>query len=83
MLINIYTIGKREKIAENVRVKSVYDPKFYFRNMPTLSAARCRKILDTINPHFKAESQLLVFEDAKTGYTGTQELHRQGTILNF
>ena len=83
MIINIYTIGKREKIAENLKVKSCYDDRFYKRNMPTLSARRCREILKKLYPHFNADGVQLVFEDAKTGYTGTQNLYRNGTILNF
>ena len=82
MIINIYTIGKREKIAENIKVKSVYSD-VYYRNMPTLSAKRCRDILNRLYPHFKADNTTLVFEDVKTGYTGLQTLYRRGTILNF
>lgn len=82
MLINIYTVGKREKIAENMTVKSSYSD-IYYRNMPTLSAKRCRTILNKLFPHFKAESVELVIEDAKTGYTGIQTIYRHGTILNF
>lgn len=83
MIINIYTIGKREKIAENLRIKSVYDDRFYKRNMPTLSARRCKMILNKLYPHFKADGAQLIFEDVKTGYIGTQTLYRNGTILNF
>lgn len=83
MIINIYTIGKREKIAENLKVKSAYDDKFYKRNMPTLSARRCKMILNKLYPHFKADGTQLIFEDVKTGYIGTQTLYRNGTILNF
>ena len=83
MLINIYTIGKRLKLAENIRVNSCYDDRFYKRNMPTLSGKRCKTILNKLYPHFKAEKEMLVFEDVKTGYTGLQTLYRNGTILNF
>lgn len=82
MIVNIYTVGKREKIAENIRVKSVYSMAYY-KNMPTLSAKRCKAILNQLYPHFKAESATLIFENAKTGYTGLQTLYRNGTILNF
>lgn len=82
MLLNIYTIGKKTKLAENLKVKNSYS-EVYYRNMPTLSGKRCRTILNRLYPHFKAEKELLVFEDAKTGYTGVQTLHRNGTILNF
>lgn len=83
MIINIYTIGKHEKIAENLKVKSAYDDKFYKRNMPTLSARRCKMILNKLYPHFKADGVELILEDVKTGYTGAQNLYRNGTILNF
>lgn len=82
MLINIYTIGKKTKLAENLRVKSCYS-EVYYRNMPTLSGKRCREILNKLYPHFKAEKETLVFENVKTGYTGLQTLYRNGTILNF
>ena len=82
MLINIYTIGKKKKLAENLKVRSTYS-EAYYRNMPTLSAKRCRDILNQLYPHFKAEKELLVFENANTGYTGIQTLYRNGTILNF
>ena len=80
--LNIYSIG-REKIIWTGNVKNVYESSFYFRTMPTLSAKRCRQILDVLYPHFKAEKETLVFEWVDNGYTGVQELYRQGTILNF
>lgn len=82
MKINIYTSGKKELIG-TYNVRSVYDSEHYFRNMPTLSAKRCREILNTISPHYKLHSENLVFENAETGYTGSQMLYREGTILNF
>ena len=83
MIINIYTIGKKDKLAENIRVNNYYDDRFYKRNMPTLSGKRCRDILNKLYPHFKADSTMLIFEEVKTGYTGIQTLYRNGTILNF
>lgn len=59
------------------------ESNFYFRTMPTLSAKRCKEILNVLYPHFKAESQTFVFEWVDSGYTGVQELNRKGTILNF
>ena len=82
MIINIYTIGKKKKVAENIRIKNAYSD-IYYRNMPTLSAKRCKMILNKLYPHFKADGVDLVFEDVKTGYTGLQTLYRNGTILNF
>ena len=51
--------------------------------MPTLSAKRCREILNTVYPHFKAKSEMFVIENVETGYTGVQSIYRNGTILNF
>lgn len=82
MRIRIYTIAKRQLLVE-YNVRSSYESTFYHRNMPTLSAKRCRQILDTVSPHFKVESELFTFENVKTGYTGMQKIYRQGTILNF
>jgi hypothetical protein len=82
MTVNIYTIGKK-KLIGTYNVKSTYESSFYFRNMPTLSAKRCREILNSVSPHYKIESETFVFEDTKTGYTGVQKVHRNGTILNF
>ena len=82
MKIKIYKVGKTELIGE-YNVKSVYDSRFYHRNMPTLSAKRCREILNAVCPHFKVESELFVIENVKTGYTGIQKIFRNGTILNF
>lgn len=82
MTVNIYTIGKKELIA-TYDVKSVYDSNFYHRNMPTLSAKRCREILNIVSPNYKTSSERLVFENVETGHTGTQEVNREGTILNF
>ena len=51
--------------------------------MPTLSAKKCREILNIVSPKFKIESETLVFENVETGHTGIQKVHRTGTILNF
>lgn len=80
--LKIYTIGKKSLVWSG-NVKNVYDSNFYFRTMPTLSEKRCKQILNVLYPHFKAECQTLVFEWVDNGYTGTQELYRKGTILNF
>lgn len=80
--VNIYTIG-RKKLVWTGNVKNVYDSRFYFRMMPTLSARACAKILNSLYPHFKTEKETLVFEWADGGYTGVQQLYRCGTILNF
>lgn len=82
MHIKIYKIGKKELIYE-CNVRSLYDSKFYFRNIPTLSAKRCREILNIISPHFKIHSESVVIEEVETGYTGVQNIYRNGTILNF
>lgn len=82
MKVNIYTIGKKQLIG-TYEARNSYDSSFYFRNMPTLSAKKCREILDTVSPNYKINSQTLVFENVETGYTGAQEIHRGGTILNF
>lgn len=82
MKIRVYRIGKTNLIGE-YNVKNIYDSRFYHRNMPTLSAKRCREILDSVSPNFKIESELFVIENVETGYTGIQYIHRQGTILNF
>jgi hypothetical protein len=82
MTVNIYTIGKK-KLIGTYNVKSVYDSSFYFRSMPTLSAKRCIEILNIVSPNYKIDSELLVFENVKTGYIGVQKIHRNGTILNF
>jgi hypothetical protein len=82
MKVNIYTIGKKQLVG-TYNAKDKYDSCFYFRNMPTLSAKTCREVLNSVSPNFKIKSETLVFENAETGYTGVQELHRTGTILNF
>lgn len=82
MKVNIYTIGKKQLIGTYTATNR-YDSSFYSRNMPTLSAKTCRKVLNSISPNFKIGSKMLVFENAETGYTGAQEIHRTGTILNF
>lgn len=82
MKVNIYTIGKKQLIG-TYNARDTYESSFYFRNMPTLSAKTCSKVLNSISPNFKISSKTLVFENAETGYTGLQELHRSGTILNF
>ena len=80
--LNIYDIGKHNLLWSGV-VKNVYDGSFYFSEMPTLSAKQCKEILDIISPDYKLHETMLVFEWVSSGYTGTQKLHRQGTILNF
>lgn len=82
MKINIYTRGKKEVIG-TYNVRSAYDSTFYFCNMPTLSAKRCRQILNKVSPDYKINSDTLVLENVETGYIGIQEIHRSGTILNF
>jgi len=82
MKVNIYTIGKKQLIG-TYDARNAYDTSFYFRNMPTLSVKKCREILNIVSPNFKIESETLVFENAETGYTGIQKVHRGGTILNF
>lgn len=82
MTVNIYTIGKK-KLIGTYNTRNAYDSTFYFRNMPTLSARTCRDILNTISPNYKIDSELLVFENIKTGHTGSQKVFRNGTILNF
>lgn len=80
--LKIYTIGKKSLVWSG-NVKNVYESSFYFRTMPTLSEKRCRQILNTLYPHFKADNEYLVFEWVDNGYTGVQMLYRNGTILNF
>lgn len=82
MKINICTIGKKQLIG-TYNVRNAYDSSFYFRNMPTLSAKKCREILNIVSPDYKIESETLIFENVETGYTGVQKIHRNGTILNF
>lgn len=82
MRVKIYTIGKKQLIG-TYDARNAYDSSFYFRDMPTLSAKKCREVLDNVSPNFKINSKTLVLEDTETGYTGMQELHRGGTILNF
>ena len=82
MTVNIYTIGKK-KLIGTYNVKSVYDSNFYFRDMPTLSAKRCKEMLSIVSPNYKIDSEMLVFENVSTGHIGVQKIHRNGTILNF
>lgn len=82
MKIKIFTVGKKKLVGE-YNVRSVYEGSFYHRNMPVLSARRCREILNTVYPNFKAESALFVIENVETGYTGSQNIYRKGTVLNF
>lgn len=82
MKVNIYTVGKK-KLIGTYDVRSSYDDIFYFRNMPKLSAKRCREILNIVSPNYKIESETLVIENVDTGYTGYQKIYRNGTILNF
>ena len=80
--LNIYDIGKHNLLWTGV-VKNVYDGSFYFSEMPTLTAKQCKEILNKISPNYKLHETTLVFEWAESGYTGTQKLYRNGTILNF
>lgn len=82
MKVRIYEIGCK-KVIDEINVKSVYDSSFYFRPVPTISARTCARILNKIYPDFKAEKEMLVFENVKTGTKEVQYLHRAGTILNF
>lgn len=82
MKVNVYTIGKK-KLIGTYSVRNAYDSSFYFRDMPTLSAKKCREILNAVSPNYKIGSATLVLEDVETGHTGIQEIHRTGTILNF
>lgn len=82
MKVNVYTIGKKQLIG-TYDARNAYDSGFYFRNMPTLSAKKCREVLNIASPNFKIESETLVFENIETGHTGVQEVHIGGTILNF
>lgn len=74
--------GNTPQLLREYNVRNVYESSFYFRPVPTLSAKRCRGILNELFPHFKAEKELLLFENVETGYKWLQELHRNGTILN-
>lgn len=80
--VRIYKIANHELIGE-YNVKSAYEERFYHRDMPTLSAKRCREILNTVCPHCKIESETFLFEDARNGHAGMQPIYRQGTKLNF
>lgn len=82
MRVKVYTCGKK-KVIGDYTARNVYESTFYHRMMPTLSAEDCRKILNSVSPNFKIESEMFVLEDAETGYTGIQRIHRQGTVLNF
>lgn len=82
MKVNVYTIGKKQLIG-TYDARNTYDSSFYFRKMPYLSAKKCREILNTVSSNYKVNSQTLVFENVETGYTGAQEIHSGGTILNF
>ena len=83
MIINIYKIGCKEKIIDNMKVNKIYD-SYYNKKVPTISAKRCRDILNSLyGKNFKIDSQLFVFENVETGCKSLQELYRNGTILNF
>lgn len=82
MKIKIYTPFKTELIGE-YNARMLFDDTFYHRNMPTLSAKLCGKILNTISPHFKIDSEEFLIENLETGYMGVQRIFRDGTILNF
>lgn len=75
MRIRIYTIAKRQLLVE-YNVRSSYESTFYHRNMPTLSAKRCRQILDTVSPHFKVESELFAFENVIVSLEDVEEKSR-------
>lgn len=70
-----------ELLAE-YNVRKVFEETFYHTPIETLSAQRCREILNKIYPHFKAEKVLLTFEWVDSGYRWSQEIYRKGTILN-
>lgn len=80
--LKVYDVGKKNLLYE-LNVKNAYDGSFYFRNMPTISARKCTKILNELYPHFKNNDVTLVFEWVENGYSGIQKLNRNGTILNF
>ena len=80
MIINIYKIGDKKPIVKNLRVRSIYESSFYFRNMPTIGERTARKIIKENNLY---DGCYLIFEDVKTGYKGSQHLYKTGTILNF
>lgn len=82
MKVKIYITGRRELIGV-YNARSVYDPVFYFRNMPTLSARQCREILNTTSSNYKMNFEEFVFEDVDTGHNGVQKIYKNGTILNF
>lgn len=82
MNVNVYTIGKKQLIG-TYETRNVYESRFYFRNMPTLSAKKCSEVLNAVSQSFKISSKTFVLEDSETGYTGIQEIHRGGTVLNF
>lgn len=78
--VRIYTIGKTQLLAE-YRVKKVFEPTFYHKPIETLSAKRCREVLNKIYPNSKVSDCLVVFEWADNGTSWVQEIYRQGTIL--
>lgn len=82
MKVRVYTIGKKRVIGE-YQTRMVYDSRFYFRKMPTLSRANCTKILNEISPCMKISESLFVLEDVETGHCGLQTIYRDGTIMNF
>lgn len=82
MIVNVYTIGKKDFIG-TYKARNVYESSFYFCNMPTLSKKTCKSILDNLYPNFMADGVCLVFENVETGHVGSQQLFRNGTILNF
>lgn len=83
MIINIYTIGKSQEIAHGVKVKSIYDCKFYHRNVATLGKAKSREIIRKANNNILTDKIYLIFENTETGRTGAQYIYKNGTILNF
>lgn len=82
MKINIYTLEK-EKLIGTYNVKNSYESTFYHREIPTLSAKRCREILNSVSPNYKIDYETFVIENVDTGYSGIQKIYRRGTILDF
>lgn len=77
-----YNVNNYEpQLIAEYKVKNVYESSFYFRPVPTLSAKRCREILNTLYPNSKVNEDLVICEWVDSGYRWLQEIHRQGTIL--
>ena len=67
-------------IAE-YQVKKVFEDSFYHRPIETLSAKRCREVLNKLYPTSKVNSELVIFEWVDSGYKWGQKIYRTGTIL--